>query len=72
VHEHAARVARGEIVHPTVAVQPFRSHDNIVLIPIQDMAPLPLGLLWCTAHENARIRALAKVANRLQRQTTAR
>lgn len=70
IHEHAARIARGEIVHPTVAVQPFRGHDSIVLIPIHDLAPIPVGLIWRTAHENARIRALAKVAAGLNREPT--
>jgi DNA-binding transcriptional LysR family regulator len=45
--------------------------DGIVLIPLSGVAPLPLGLIWCTAHENARIRALAKVAAELHRQPPA-
>lgn len=40
------------------------SHD-ISLIPIRDLPPLPLGLIWVTAHENSRIRALATVAREL-------
>jgi hypothetical protein len=39
--------------------------DQIVLVPIHDMPPVPLGLVWCTSHENARIRALAQVARGL-------
>lgn len=42
-----------------------RTGDNIVLVPIRDLPPLPLGLIWRTAHENARIRALAEVASHL-------
>ena len=61
-HEMMSLVARGRIVHPTGAgVLPARRTD-IVQIPIRDMPPLPMGLTWCTAHENARIRALAAVA----------
>ena len=58
-------VARSRIVHPTVASMSRRlARDDIVLVPITDLPALPLGLVWCTAHENARIRALAQVAAR--------
>jgi hypothetical protein len=40
----------------------MRSRRDVTFIPIVDLPPLPLGLIWCTAHENARIRALAQVA----------
>lgn len=30
--------------------------DDIVLGPIRDMSPMPLGLIWHAAHENPRIR----------------
>ncbi|MCW6003632.1 LysR family transcriptional regulator [Micromonospora sp. CPCC 205371] len=33
-----------------------------VVVPIRDMPPIGLGPIWCSAHENARIRALAEVA----------
>jgi hypothetical protein len=39
--------------------------DDITLVPITDLAPLPLGLIWVTAHDNARIRALAETARSL-------
>jgi DNA-binding transcriptional LysR family regulator len=62
LHELVSLVARGRIVHPTGAdIIPAR-RDDIVLVPIRDLPPLPLGLIWCTAHENARTRALAAVA----------
>ncbi|MGH3304589.1 MAG: LysR family transcriptional regulator [Streptosporangiaceae bacterium] len=61
-HELVSLVARGRIVHPTGAgVLPARRTD-IVQIPISDLPSLPMGLIWCTAHENARIRALAATA----------
>jgi DNA-binding transcriptional LysR family regulator len=61
-HELISLVARGRIVHPTGAgILPTRRTD-IAQIPISDLPPLPMGLIWCTAHENARIRALAATA----------
>jgi len=35
------------------------------LVPITDLPPLPLGLIWCTAHDNARIQALAATVRAL-------
>lgn len=64
VGEVGSLVARGQVVVPTVAMQHFPG-DQVVLIPIHDMPPVPLGLIWCTLHENARIRALAEVARGL-------
>lgn len=65
VGEVASLIARRQVVVPTVAMQHFPS-DQIVLIPIRDMPPVPLGLIWCTLHENARIHALAEVARSLK------
>jgi hypothetical protein len=55
-------VARGRIVHPTSSTVPIFNRDDVVLIPITDLPPLPLGLVWCTSRENPRIRALNDVA----------
>ena len=60
LHHTLALVASGRIVHPTVASLPLAHRADITLIPITGLPPLPLGLIWCTAHENARIRALAQ------------
>jgi DNA-binding transcriptional LysR family regulator len=62
--EILATVARGQIVHPTVALisAHIRGRDDIVLVPIEDLEPMPLGLIWCTSRENARVRALVKAA----------
>jgi hypothetical protein len=57
-----ALVARGQIVHPTASGLPMFGRPDIALVPIEDLPPLPLGLIWCTAHENARIKALAEIA----------
>jgi DNA-binding transcriptional LysR family regulator len=61
-HEVLSLVARGRCVHPTVASAFQYRREDIVAVPVHDLPPLPLGLVWCTAHENARIRALAEVA----------
>lgn len=62
-------IARGRIVHPTMAGVSLFLRDDIRLITIRDMPLMPLGLIWRAADENARIRALAAAARRLaQRQ----
>jgi DNA-binding transcriptional LysR family regulator len=58
-------IARCRVVHPTMASIPLFMRDDITLIPIRDLPPMPLGLIWRTAHENARIRALADAARQL-------
>jgi DNA-binding transcriptional LysR family regulator len=62
VSEIISRVALGQIIHPTVASLPISHRDDVVLLPVSDMPPLPLGLIWRRAHENQRIRALARLA----------
>ncbi len=55
-------MARGRIVHPTSSTVPIFNRDDIVLIPIEGLPPIPLGLVWRTSRENPRIRALNEVA----------
>lgn len=62
LHETLALVADGQIVHPTVAGLPLAQRSDITLIPLTGLPPMRLGPIWCTAHENARIRALADTA----------
>jgi DNA-binding transcriptional LysR family regulator len=62
VEDAVTQIARGRIVHPHMAGIPLLRRSDIALIPIRDLPPMPLGLIWCTAHENARIRALAATA----------
>jgi hypothetical protein len=38
------------------------NRDDLALIPIDDLPPLPLGLVWCASRENQRIRAFNDVA----------
>jgi len=58
-----AAVARGEIVHPTVRFHNVLAMEDVALLPIRDLPPLPLGLIWRTAtEEDVKVRALAQVA----------
>jgi DNA-binding transcriptional LysR family regulator len=68
--EILAAIARGQIVHPTVSsiTAHIQGRDDIVVVPISDLPPMPLGLIWCTTRENAHIRAIAATAASLVRQ----
>ncbi len=66
LHETLALVATGQVVHPTVAGLPLAQRSDIVLLPLVGLPPLTLGPIWCTAHENARVRALAGIAATLR------
>ena len=62
VNEILSLVARGQIVHPTSSAVPIFDRDDIVLVPIDDLDPIPLGLVWSAGQENARIHALDELA----------
>ncbi|WP_232662772.1 LysR family transcriptional regulator [Pseudonocardia sp. TRM90224] len=56
-------VARGDIVHPTVAsFTTYYRHPDVTHVPIRDMPPTESVLVWRTDRENAAIRAFATVA----------
>jgi DNA-binding transcriptional LysR family regulator len=58
-----AMVARGEIVHATVASLPdYMSYPGITYIPIVDLPPCDAGLVWRASEESPAIRAFAAVA----------
>ena len=63
-------VARGQIVHPGSAGVPLTTRPDLVQVPIRDLPPLPVGLIWRTVHQNARIRALAATARSIYRPST--
>ena len=63
INEILSLVARGRIVHSTSSTVPIFNRDDVVLIPIDDLPPIPLGLVWCTSRENPRIRALNDIAS---------
>ena len=62
VNEILSLVARGRIVHLTSPAVPVFARDDIVLIPVNDLPPLPLGLVWCVRRDYPRIRALDQAA----------
>jgi DNA-binding transcriptional LysR family regulator len=59
IGEVLSLIAVGRIVHPTIASVALFHREDIALIPIRDLPPFALGLIWSRAHENARIRDLA-------------
>ena len=63
INEILSLVARGRIVHPTSSTVPIFNRDDVALIPVNDLPPLPLGLVWCTSRDNPRIRALNEIAS---------
>jgi len=60
-------VAREQIVHPSFVGMPLATRPDLVQVPIRDLPPLPVGLIWRTVHQNARIRALAATARSIYR-----
>jgi DNA-binding transcriptional LysR family regulator len=69
-NEIFALVALGKIVHPTAeSVAKAYEGRGIRFVPIDDLPPLALGLIWVTSRENARIRALAAVSGELESPT---
>jgi DNA-binding transcriptional LysR family regulator len=62
IGELVSEIARGRVIHPAVAGLQLLRRDDIALVPIEDLPPLRLWLIWRTAHENACIRALAATA----------
>ena len=69
INEILSLVARGRIVHPTSSAVPIFNRDDVTLVPIEDLPPLPLGLVWCASRENPRIRALNEVAGAMDAAT---
>jgi hypothetical protein len=63
VPEVVAKIASGEIVSLNQRATFRFDRKDIALIPVTDLPPLPLGLIWSTAHENPWIRALAATAD---------
>ena len=55
-------IARREIVHVTVESLALAARDDVVLVPVTDLPPMPLGLIWARAAEHERIRAMAALS----------
>lgn len=64
-YEIIARVASGEIVQLTMAHLTFLRRDDLALVPVRDLAPMPLGLISARNRMNAGVRALAEIARSL-------
>jgi DNA-binding transcriptional LysR family regulator len=62
VQEGLYNIALGRVVWVTMAGVSGFIRPDIALVPIRDLPPMPLGLIWCSARENRRIRALVKLA----------
>jgi DNA-binding transcriptional LysR family regulator len=62
INEILSLVALGRIVHPTSSAVPIFNRDDITLVPVRDLPPLSLGLVWCASRDNPRIRALNEIA----------
>jgi DNA-binding transcriptional LysR family regulator len=69
INEILSLVARGRIVHPTSSAVPIFNRNDIALVPISDLPPLPLGLVWPVGRDNPRIRALNQVASSMTAQS---
>jgi DNA-binding transcriptional LysR family regulator len=58
----AARILRGEVVHPTIAsILRYMGLDGLVCIPITDMPPMESGLVWRRSCKDARVFAFARL-----------
>jgi DNA-binding transcriptional LysR family regulator len=62
ITEIAAHVAHGKIVHITMIGVPVFARNDLVFVPIQDLAPTALGLIWRTERYSAKVRALVGTA----------
>ncbi|GLY72743.1 LysR family transcriptional regulator [Actinoallomurus iriomotensis] len=59
-------VARGEVVHPTVApFMDYYRHPDVTQVPLYGQPPVKSVLVWATARENAAIRAFTAMATDL-------
>lgn len=61
--EMLSLVARGIVVHPTIAsLAQVTYGQGIALVPVNDLPPLQVGLHWAGGNTDGRIRALAREA----------
>jgi DNA-binding transcriptional LysR family regulator len=68
ISEAAVRVATGELVHPTVpAFFKAYPHPGVVSVPIRDLAPATLALVWLNTNHSPRIQAFAEAATGARR-----
>jgi hypothetical protein len=56
-------VARGEIVHATVAaLGDYVTYPGVTYVPFSDLPPSEAGLVWRASGETAAVRAFARAA----------
>ena len=66
------RIARGEIVWPTVAsAEPYMRDRELVSVPIEGMPPLRSALVWRRPARDPRLRAFVRVARQVLKDSTA-
>ncbi len=64
--EYVAYIMESSSVHPTMrSLSEVVNRDDLTYVPINDLPPVDLCLVWCTSHESATIRAAAAVAETL-------
>lgn len=69
LHQALDAVARGMIVHPTVASLPtYYRHPAVQLVPLRGLPPINSALIWRTTGETAAIRAFADAAEQVREQ----
>lgn len=54
-----------EIVQLTMADLTLLRREDLLLVPVRDLEPMPLGLIWAPDHASAAVGALAEVARSL-------
>jgi DNA-binding transcriptional LysR family regulator len=64
----AVRIARGELIHPTVAsVPPYLGDFDFAFVPITGMPPLRSALVWRRPARDLQLRAFVSVARQVLR-----
>ncbi|MGW2331087.1 LysR substrate-binding domain-containing protein [Streptomyces sp. NPDC001700] len=57
-----AAIAEGRAVHPTIASMRAVSHPGVVYVPITDLDPAPVCLVWVTERASSTVLAFARAA----------
>jgi DNA-binding transcriptional LysR family regulator len=64
----AVRIARGELIHPTVAsAPPYMGDFDLVFVPITGMPPLRSALVWRRPARDLNLRTFVRVAREVLR-----
>jgi hypothetical protein len=69
----AVRIARGDIVFPTVtSAEPYMSQRDLAFVPITGMPPLRSALVWRRPARDPKLREFIRVAREVLRGRFAR